>query len=152
MTNTVLESSRQIAHDLLPPTLEKFGLKAALEELCEEVLETKKFAISYKLAIAENLLSKEQELHLFRIVQELFNNAIKYSEASQVQLTLETVENMVTLRYKDDGKGFNIAQGKQKKGLGLSGIENRAVILEGALDFNSKENEGVEVVVKLDLK
>jgi len=91
-------------------------------------------------------------LHLFRIVQELFNNAIKYSEASQVQLTLETVENMVTLRYKDDGKGFNIAQGKQKKGLGLSGIENRAVILEGALDFNSKENEGVEVVVKLDLK
>ena len=42
ITNTVLESSRKIAHDLLPPILEKFGLKAALEELCEEIYETKK--------------------------------------------------------------------------------------------------------------
>lgn len=145
ITATVLENSRRIAHDLLPPTLEKFGLQPALEELCEEIEETKKFDLQYNLSYAEGLLHQDNELHFFRIVQELFNNAIKHSEATQILLTLKTNEKGVSLQYQDNGKGFDIQQLKLAKGLGMSGIENRAALMEAHYELQSSPGNGLQV-------
>lgn len=145
VTSTVLENSRRIAHDLLPPTLEKFGLKAAVEELCEELTETEKFELKYFVEYADDILSSEKELHIFRIVQELMNNSIKHSEAKQIELHLSSNENNVYLQYNDDGKGFRAEQVKNAKGLGMSGIENRSLILEGTVEVNSSPGNGMEV-------
>lgn len=145
VTATVLENSRRIAHDLLPPTLQKFGLKAALEELCEEVLENKKFKLSYVLNYDNGFLAAEKELHLFRIAQELFSNSIKYAEASHVDLSLQTMEEGVHFHYKDNGKGMDLSQVKKAKGLGMSGIENRASILNASLEIVSSPNNGLSV-------
>ena len=147
VTTTVLESSRKIAHDLLPPTLQKFGLEAALEELCEEVADTKKFRVDWQINYPTAALSDEKELHLFRIVQELFTNAIKYSEAKQITVSLESKENLVSLQYTDDGKGFNIEEAQRAKGLGMSGIENRTLILGGDLKMNSSPGDGLFVLI-----
>ena len=151
VTTTVLESSRKIAHDLLPPTLEKFGLQAALEELCEEVAESKKFRVNFKLEDVKKKLPPDQSLHLFRIVQELFSNSIKYSEASVVTVLLENKENLVSLHYKDDGKGFNLDDAKKVKGLGMSGIENRASILNATLSIESSPGTGVTVLMEIEV-
>ena len=75
VTTKVLKSSRDIAHNLLPPILDKFGLIAALDELTEEFSTTKKVVIEKSIKYAKSL-SKNEELHVFRIVQELFNNAM----------------------------------------------------------------------------
>jgi len=145
VTATVLENSRRIAHDLLPPTLEKFGLKAALEELCEEVADTKKFHLSHSLIYDNGSLSAEEELHYFRIAQELFNNTIKHSQASKINLSLHTDENEVYLQYDDNGKGMNLTEAKEAKGLGMSGIENRAAILNAQLHIDSEPGQGIKV-------
>ncbi|WP_034257857.1 sensor histidine kinase [Altibacter lentus] len=150
ITSTILESSRKIAHDLLPPTIEKFGLKAALEELCDEVGETKKFQIRYDLSYEEGFLPSEKELHLFRIVQELFNNAIKHSEATTLQLTLKTEQNELSLQYEDNGKGFDPHTQKLAKGLGMSGITNRVAILNGSLATVSNPGEGVQLIIRIE--
>lgn len=150
ITSTVLESSRKIAHDLLPPTLDKFGLQAALEELCEELEETRRFKIAYNLKYGQNLLTQDEELHLFRIVQELFNNAIKHSQAPKIDLSLYTKENSVTLEYKDNGKGFELEHALKAKGLGMSGIENRLVILNGKLDMTTSPGNGLQVIITLE--
>jgi len=150
ITGNVLESSRQIAHDLLPATLDKFGLEAALEELCEEISETKKFDVSCELGYKNTALSSEEELHLFRIVQELFNNTIKHSEATKIELNLVSNENTVSLHYKDNGKGFDLENSKAKKGLGMSGIENRAVILNAEIEIKSNLGEGIDVKLKIN--
>lgn len=150
VTATVLENSRRIAHDLLPPTLEKFGLKAALEELCEEVADTRKFQLSHSLNYKNAFLSAEKELHFFRIAQELFNNTIKHSQASHIRVTLETHENGVSLQYEDDGKGMDLTEVKGAKGLGMSGIENRAAILNAYLQIDSEPGHGI--LVKLTTK
>lgn len=150
VTTTVLESSRKIAHDLLPPTLERFGLRSALEELCEEVAQSKKFDVNFKLDDLKEKLPPDQSLHLFRIVQELFSNSIKYSEASLVTVLLENKENLVSLQYKDDGKGFNLNEAKKAKGLGMSGIENRVSILNGTLSFESRTGSGISVSVEIE--
>ncbi len=149
ITNTVLESSRKIAHDLLPPTLQKFGLKAALEELCEDVCETKRYSSNYQLNYTEGFLNPNNELHIFRIIQELINNTIKHSEASEITLILKTEENNLSLQYKDNGKGFNIESIKNAKGLGMSGIENRVVILKGDLHLESQLKAGIKVNIEI---
>ncbi len=152
VTTTVLESSRQIAHDLLPPTLKNFGLESALEELCDSLSDTKKFEVDYHSEYPNNTLSETSELHLFRITQELFSNAIKYSNASTVQLTLEKQEDIVSLQYVDDGRGFDLEKAKEAKGIGMSGIENRVAILNGSLQIETSEGAGMKlsVLVKLD--
>ena len=150
VTGNVLESSRKIAHDLLPPTLDKFGLEAALEELCEEVAETNTFQVDYYLEFSENFLSKDEALHVFRIVQELFNNSIKYSEATKLILKTETNKNGLYLHYTDNGKGFDVSKAKKAKGLGLSGIENRVAILNATHQIVSSPGNGISVNITLN--
>ena len=145
VTTTVLESSRRIAHDLLPPALDKFGLVAALEELCDQVQTGGRHTIQESYRYAEGTLSKEHALHVFRIVQELINNTVKYAKADRITLSLQSDENAVHLQYTDNGLGFNISEGKKAKGLGLSGIENRAAILEADVTFQSIPGEGMSV-------
>ena len=149
ITNTVLESSRKIAHDLLPPTLQKFGLKAALEELCEEICETRKYKSNYQLDYAEGFLKPNDELHLFRILQELINNTIKHSNATDIDLILKTEENNLSLQYKDNGKGFNVESAKKAKGLGMSGIENRVIILNGDMQLETQPGAGIKLTIEI---
>jgi len=151
VTTTVLESSRQIAHDLLPPTLKNFGLEYALEELCDTLSDTKKFEVDYYSDYETNSLSETSELHLFRIAQELFSNAIKYSNATTVQLTLEKQEDIVSLRYVDNGRGFDLQKAKEAKGIGMSGIENRVAILNGSLEIETSVGTGMKLSVHVKL-
>ncbi|MCW5520591.1 sensor histidine kinase [Aureitalea sp. L0-47] len=151
VTSTVLENSRKIAHDLLPPTLEKFGLEAALEELCDELSETGRFEIVENYSYPSDILGKDEELHLFRIAQELFNNAIKYSEANKINLSLAKENETIFLTYRDDGKGFNLEEAKMARSLGLSGMENRTEILKGELSMESSPGKGLFVQIQIDL-
>ncbi len=144
-TITVLESSRRIAHDLLPPSLEKFGLVAALEELCDQVETAGKFIMEVHFQYKEKTLPEDHELHIFRIVQELLNNTIKYAEAKKIVLSLKSTQNAVHLHYQDDGKGFEIEEDTKAKGLGLSGIENRAAIVGATATLQSKPNQGMSL-------
>lgn len=150
VTGNVLESSRKIAHDLLPPTLDKFGLEAALEELCEEVADTNTFDVDCNIDYSEDFLSKDEELHVFRIVQELFNNSIKYSEATRISLRSENKENGLSFHYADNGKGFDVSTVKKAKGLGMSGIENRIAILNGTQKISSSPGNGISVTLTLN--
>lgn len=147
ITNTVLESSRKIAHNLLPPTLEKFGLEAALDELVEELEDTNRFTIKSKIQVPNNNFNNTKALHLFRIVQELFNNAIKHSEATHLDLSCILENKLLILKYSDNGKGFNADQ--IKSGLGMSGIENRAQILNGDLTIDSQPGKGVKIKLQI---
>lgn len=145
ITNTVLETSRRIAHDLLPPSLEKFGLVAALEELCDQFEFSKMFVVHATFTYEEGTLPKDHELHLFRIVQELINNTVKYAAAKTISVSLKSTQNALHLHYKDNGKGFELSAGKMVRGLGLRGIENRAAIVGATVTFQSQPEEGMSL-------
>jgi two-component system NarL family sensor kinase len=149
ITTTVLQSSRRIAHDLLPPTLDKFGFAAAMEELLDEINETKRFVVGFTVDYNEAFLNPTKELHLFRIVQELLNNSIKHSEAKNINLNIFTKENKLYLQYSDDGKGFDYALKRTAKGLGMSGIENRVQILNGEINFETSPGKGILVTIEI---
>jgi signal transduction histidine kinase len=147
INNSVLESSRKIAHDLLPPILEKFGLNVALEELFDDYQNASKLQIMHHIDTIQGLSSME-ELHLFRIVQELINNATKHADASKLNINLVQKSNDFELKFTDNGKGFKHDTRVVKAGLGLQNIKSRAAILNCNLSIESTENNGCTFVIK----
>lgn len=148
VTTKVLESSRQIAHDLLPPILDKFGLVAALEELLAEFGATKKVVTQHDIDYLTTL-TKAEELHLFRIVQELLNNSIRHGKATIMRLELKDTDSTMQLRYKDNGKGFLVKQALNESGLGLKNIKSRIAILHGELHIKSELNQGATFTITI---
>ena len=149
VTTTVLENSRQIAHDLLPPILDNFGLVEALKELLAEFGATKKVVAQHKINYLTSL-TKVEELHLFRIVQELLNNSIRHGKATIVRLELHDTDGIMRLVYKDNGKGFLVKQALKESGLGLKNIKSRIAILSGKLHIKSKLNEGATFTININ--
>ena len=141
ITTNVLDSSRQIAHNLLPPILNKFGLVAALEELLNEFESTKAVQISRDINY-DNRLSKNEELHLFRIIQELLNNSIKHGNATKLVLKITETKTELQIQYSDNGIGFNVKNALNKNGLGLKNIKSRVAILNGNLVVESRKGKG----------
>lgn len=144
-----LDTTRRISHELLPPTLEDFGLLEALYEFCEGIRKTGAVNI-----IFENNLHRSDfpdpttELHLFRIIQELTNNSLKYAQAQTITLKLLKDENgMIRLHYQDDGKGFDF-QNAASKGLGLRNLQNRTKMIGATAQINSAPGQGFEMIVE----
>jgi signal transduction histidine kinase len=137
-TSKTLENARRLAHDLLPPVLERFGLCQALSELAASV-HNKKLQVTFECKWDESHISAIDQLHIYRIVQELFNNTIKYSKAQQIELKLTENTNR-QLVYKDNGIGF---QETNSIGLGMSNINSRVAILKGIMTLETSKDQGV---------
>jgi two-component system NarL family sensor kinase len=86
LTTNALENSRRIAHDLLPPVLEKFGLNSGIEELVTEFNTTKVVQVTYQNAISFKEYDFNFQLHFFRILQELLNNAVRHGKAANISI------------------------------------------------------------------
>ncbi|MBC8757367.1 sensor histidine kinase [Kordia sp. YSTF-M3] len=149
VTNKTIESSRKIAHNLLPPILEKFGLGAALEELCDEFSKSKKVNVISIIEYEAERLSKDDELHVFRIIQELMNNSMRHGKAKEIALNFKSEIENLSLSYRDDGLGFDTSTIGIQKGLGLRNIESRVSLLKGEITYKSEKLKGVEVEITL---
>jgi two-component system, NarL family, sensor kinase len=155
MLDDTITSVRRISRDLMPSTLEKFGLTHALTELCERFQATSKISIEFALEGESPALDKTRELMIFRVVQELLNNAIKHSQAEKISVTLR-VDNRITVVVEDNGIGFDPEIFKKDaqsgKGLGLFNIENRARLLGAKLDYAKDLLKGSRTTLTLPLE
>ena len=148
-TDKTLESARKIAHNLLPPILEKFGLKAALEELADSFSNSRKINITYNLDYPKEYLSKQNELHLFRIVQELINNSVRHGKAKSSVIDISNKNRNLLFTYSDSGVGFNVDDKKHQKGLGMKNIESRVALLNGNYKIESKKDQGIKITLTI---
>ncbi|WP_298120235.1 sensor histidine kinase [Flavobacterium sp.] len=145
LTQKALESSRRIAHDLLPPVLEKFGLHAGIEELVAEFNTSKSVHVIYKNELRFNINEIDKQLHIFRILQELLNNSIRHGKASEISIEFKTINGKETCVYIDNGIGFDLKSEDCKKGLGMKNIESRINFLNGTFSIESNKNKGVQI-------
>lgn len=151
ITNTVIGTTRRISHELLPPTLEEFGLTAALRELGDTYARTGSLEVQVDAPNEERFLKdKLVELHLFRILQELINNSVRHGQAKRVRIRLEPGADGLVIAYEDDGKGFDPREVRRNKGLGMKNIESRVQIIGGQWTYRSSPGYGLQV--KLTLK
>jgi two-component system, NarL family, sensor kinase len=138
MLDDTIASVRRISRDLMPSTLEKFGLMHALKEICERFQSTSLIPIAFDAEGDYDGMDPQRELMTFRMVQELLNNAIKHAQASRINVSVK-ISDQLEIQVKDDGIGFNINEQMQdrqtEKGLGLFSIQNRARLLHGTVKF-----------------
>ena len=97
-----------------------------------------------------NFKDKNHEIIIFRILQEFLSNSVKYSEAKNLNITLDYKLDSIVITAKDDGKGFDINE--VEKGSGLINMKSRAELLGATLQLKSKLNEGVELMLLYPLK
>ncbi len=150
--NTTIDTTRRISHDLLPPTLDNFGLIEAVNELCEPY--QKSGSVNVLLSVRQNegrLADKTTELNLFRIIQELISNSIKHGKAEQISIDLWLGSKKVELEYRDNGKGFDLAKLAEKKGLGTQNMESRVKMIGGKMNIQSSEGEGILVRISAEV-
>jgi signal transduction histidine kinase len=137
---------RRISKGLIPSSLESFGLVAAIEDFLNQVEYSTELDINFETDFMEdNELTKNQELMLYRIVQELTNNAVKHSGATELEVSLSYVpDEQVKLIFFDNGSGFNIQEVNEKSGggLGLKNIESRVKVINGKLSIVSNAEIG----------
>lgn len=154
MLDDTISSVRRISRDLMPATLDKFGLSHALKELCERTEATARITTRFIQQGEAEQLDPQRKLMIFRIIQELLNNAVKHSQAKTIEVTL-LVDNRVIAVVEDDGIGFDAAFFRNNKegsrGLGLFNIENRVRLLSGEVDFQKREPNGSKTVLTLPL-
>ncbi len=145
LTTKALENSRKIAHNLLPPVFEKFGLNAGIEELCEEFESSKEVKVHYKNEIDFDENDIDRHLHVFRILQELMNNSLRHGKASEIWIAFKNIDTINTCNYEDNGKGFDSDNIENQKGLGMKNIDSRISFLNGTIKINSQINDGIAV-------
>ena len=130
---------RNISHSLMPPTLKNFGLEAAVKDLFEKINVSGAINASARFHDNRQRLNDEQELLVFRVIQELVTNIIKHSKAGFIHLTQNAQENNVYFRLHHDGKGilqedFDRME-HNSAGLGLKNIQSRIRVLRGKIFF-----------------
>ncbi|MDP5171460.1 MAG: histidine kinase [Bacteroidia bacterium] len=143
--STSIDTTRRISHELLPPTLQKFGLQVALQELAEGYQSSGLVTFDLQLDDLQVLVQdKMKELNLFRIFQELSKNSTLHGQAPNIMIHFSHTEQGLCFFYKDDGKGVDQSHLAQGKGLGMSNIESRLKILGGKWDYESSPGNGLK--------
>ncbi len=130
---------RNISHSLMPPTLKNFGLESASTDLFQKISGSGVINASARFHDYKERLKVEQELLVFRIIQELVNNILKHSSAGFIHLTQNITGDNLYLRIHHDGKGITQAEfdrlNQGSQGLGLKNIASRINLLKGNIFF-----------------
>ena len=152
MLDDTITSVRRISLDLMPSTLEKFGLIPALKEICERFQSAAFIPVNFYESGEVKAIDRKRELKVFRIVQELLNNAIKHSQAGSIQVSVYA-ENQLRICVEDDGIGFdpslNDSVAQSGNGLGLYNMANRARLLNANLDFDVQIKKGSKITLTI---
>jgi two-component system sensor histidine kinase UhpB len=149
---TVMEEIRKITKQLiLPGDLKELGLVQSVRDMMKETLQHT--SISWKVfakGINESLLSEEQKLTVYRIIQEQLSNVMKHAEASSVAISMDVSNEKIRFAIVDNGKGFDATL--KRKGIGLTNIINRVGLFNGQVNISSQPGQGCSLEVELNSK
>jgi signal transduction histidine kinase len=149
LTESITEL-RTVAFNLVPEVLLKLGLELALRDLCYSMA-SKDVIIDFTANEIDPSLQSNHQMTIFRIVQELINNALKHADCTEIIVDCSQNNNLFLITVEDNGKGFNTQEIEALKGLGLRNIKNRVDMLNGNIDVKSKVNSGTIVNIELTI-
>ncbi|EDM34219.1 putative transmembrane protein [Pedobacter sp. BAL39] len=141
---------RRIAHNLMPELLDKYGLKEALKEyalrMSNDGIEVSAHFVNY-----EDSLEKEKQIVVYRIVQELVNNAVKHADATQIMVQLSEYNNRILITVEDDGKGFDPRLADGRKSAGIHNVQSRLEFLNGNMQIDSRPGTGTTIEIEFPI-
>lgn len=142
---------RSICFNLIPKTLEEFGLLKAVYELCSqmEINESIRFQVKSNQSLPN--LTKGIEIDVFRVIQEFINNSLRHGKANKILIQIESTEKSLVVKLKDNGIGFN-TNNAVHNGLGLQNVESRIKSHGGKIKITSYPGKGTQYRFSISLK
>lgn len=153
MLDGSIREMRRVAHNMMPEILIKYGLDTALKEFCSEINNSGVIHVSYhSIGVSAITIGQTTAVTVYRIVQELVNNAIKHARAENVLVQLHSTDQgkLLTVTVEDDGRGFDTVNLNQSAGMGWKNIQSRVEFLKGKIDIESEINKGTSVLIEIN--
>ena len=150
LVDKTIEEVRNVSHNLIPQEL-NFGIVRALEDVAEKVNAsgTTKMFLSIPDDIRDLTFEKQNELSIYRIVQEVVNNMIKHAGANRIDLSINKIGRSIIIAIKDNGRGMNEDAIGRSKGLGWKNINARVHMLDGKINITSEKLSGTQIEITL---
>lgn len=148
LTDTI-EDVRSITHNLMPRILEDYGLEKALEHLCDTLDQSTEVKVSLDAIEGLQPMAPNQQMGIYRIVQELVNNALKHAQADHIDVQLSQLEGKMTILVEDDGNGFDPK--RPSDGLGFPNVRTRLELLNGQMFIDTDSRQGTSITIEIPL-
>ena len=150
LIDTLVQRVRQISTELRPAILD-LGLVATIEWQLQEFQSRTRIEGKLISAPEETTLDNEGSTTVFRIFQEILTNVIRHAQATQVEVILEETAAFLTLQVQDNGRGMTEGEIHSPKSIGLLGMQERARLRGGQVQFQGVQGKGTRVTVRLPL-
>jgi two-component system NarL family sensor kinase len=152
LLSKTIHDLRDIARSLSPDFLNEIGLCSSIEQQLQLLDKTDQYKTSFTVEGEIYKNDQQQELVVFRIVQELLNNIVKHAEANAINVKINYLPEKLMITVQDNGKGFDtkaMQSSKDNNGLGLRNMLNRMTLINGFININSKPGEGTTAEIDL---
>ena len=142
---------RNICFNIMPKSLEIFGLVKAVEELCSKDQLLTQIKILIKESDGFPRLALQQEFALFRIIQEFINNALKHSKADSLRIEFRRKKKLALVSLMDNGIGFDLTK-IRGQGMGLNNVRSRLRPYNGEVEIISQPGKGTRYEISIPIE
>jgi PAS domain S-box-containing protein len=142
---------RRLSSELRPSILDDLGLVAAMDWQNEEFMRRSEIKANFTSSAPAIQVNSEIATALFRIFQECLTNVMRHAKATEVNTNISVHNNVVRLEVADNGIGFDEALVKEKKTLGLLGMQERVALINGTCQIKGNKNSGTSVIITVPL-
>lgn len=136
------EEVRTISHNLMPGSLIRLGLISATKDVIRNINSTSEIKVNLNTQLNGVRFKEKVEIAFFRIFQELINNSIKHSHATNIDVELSYDNQVLKMSVKDNGVGFSKESAFSGKGIGWKNIKSRLSLINGDININSSNGLG----------
>jgi signal transduction histidine kinase len=137
---------RNMSHQLSPSALKMTGLKSKIFELAAELEKGSKLKVDIQFYDFDDTLEEERSVHIYRILQEAFNNIAKHAKATLVDLQFFGHSDELVITLEDNGIGF---REMRTGGIGIQNMQARAASLQGILEVSSQPGKGTQLLLRI---
>lgn len=150
----VINQIRYTCNELRPNLLFELGLVQSLNTLCAQMQLKASYTLNYEFPyLTSNVLDYNLKTCIYRVLQELLNNANKHSEATQVYIYMWEDINTIYLDYRDNGKGFDVYnESSNTNQMGVAGLKERIMSVNGHVEISSEIGKGLKVYITLPVR
>jgi signal transduction histidine kinase len=148
ISEVAIDTMRRISHELMPYQLEMFGMIKTLQDVIRKIEDIKDIHIQFSAMDEHQRWPAPIELGLYRICMELINNTLKHAQAKYIHIQMDQFEDMLSLTYRDDGKG--IPENYESDGIGVKNMQARVNALRGTMNVQN-DTSGMVAFIKIPI-
>lgn len=149
LIDSSIDEIRVLCHKMVSP-LKNVGLEKLIGDIIKKIEETTTIKTEFIYTLPKGILSDDLKLNIYRIIQELVSNIVKYAGANNVKIIMQSDEKTIDITVTDDGAGFDMSQ--KRKGIGISNIINRVSSFNGEIKIDSAAGKGCKTSITIPVK